>query len=240
VSVLGPISSPDPIEGPREVPAVPPPTESRSRGPIRLVITASLLLVSILFALLMYGWIHFSRKFGNIDHNADKVTTDSGSLQNSVPKAQNMIEIEFVTTYSNSPAGVSLRLPGMWHSINAPGPIEQDPAHRYCLLESNDGFLAIFWPIFPDPRLSLESDSRRMITRFSSSSDFTFKQMRDLTINGRPGKELIFGVKGENDYRMTMIRNWPALYLLAVVGSTSSKDTWKRIDDALPTSLDIH
>jgi hypothetical protein len=238
LSIFGPLSPTDPVQPLLEDPSTKSPAETHSKRLVWLFIGSSLLLVSVLVVGLS-AWIHYSRKFGNIDHNADHIFANSLPFTNAVPNSHNEIEINFVTVYTNSPGGVTLKLPGMWDSINPPQPMEPDLAHRYCLLSAHDGSIAVFWPIFPDPRLSLDSDASRMVTRFSGSNYFTLEGQRDLMINGKPAKELRFAYQGNNEYRMILVRKWPALYLLAVTGSADSKDTWKRIEDALPDSLEI-
>ena len=114
-----------------------------------------------------------------------------------------------------------------------------DSSHRFCILSSNYDFTVMFCPLFPDPRFSLASDAERMVTRFSGSNGFMYESQRDLTIHGMPAKELNFLVNSKIEFRMILVRKWPALYLLAVSGSPDAMDSWKRVEDALPNSLEI-
>lgn len=163
---------------------------SRTINWLLLMVGATVILVPIFgFSV----WRHYSRKFGAIDHSADSVQVSTPRVirQNS---SGTLYEIRMDTTYRNSRSGVKLKLPGVWQSVNPAQITKPDLAHRFCILNSQSGMTAMFWPLFPDLLPSLDADANVLVTQFTRRAGFTLKRQTELEILGREAKQLEFGV----------------------------------------------
>jgi hypothetical protein len=115
---------------------------------------------------------------------------------------------------------------------------EPDVAHRYCVLRSSDDVGVMFWPIFPDFRLSVGWDASALSARFTSGG-FTLKNRRNLTVRGRSAVLLEFTAPdGKTDLNLLVLRKWPATFLIAISGSANGT-SWKKVIDSLPKAVEI-
>ncbi len=238
MSIFGPLSPSDPAQDLTEVTPPASPSDAGSKTIVRIIIASAVMLV-IAIGFGVYKFSEYSSKFNHVDHSADRMQFRGLPVVSQDPNLQKMSDLEHETTYSNAPSGVTLILPGMWRKANFGEVTNPALSHRFCILSSDFGFDVMFWPLFPDPRLSLASDAERMVARFSASGTFAFESQRDLTIHGLPAKELSFLYNSRIKFKMILVRKWPALYLLSVSGSPDATDSWKRVEDALPNSLEI-
>lgn len=98
----------------------------------------------------------------------------------------------------------------------------------------------MFWPQFPELLPSLDADVQVMRKQFSRSGSLILKSEKVVMVRGRMAKELEF-VLPASGFRMDllMVRDWPALYVLAVIGSQKSEQAWQLLEDTLPEAIEI-
>ncbi len=184
-------------------------------------------------------WTHYSRKFGEIDHSADSITTSASQPVPLESSPDPSYRIAFETVYKNANSGVTLRLPGIWRKANAPQITKPDAAHRFCILDSQEGLDLMFWPQFPDLLPSLDADADVLRKNYAAGG-FVVRGQRELEIRGKKAKELKFFVpSGGLNLNLVIIRKWPVLYVLAITGSLQSQAAWERVESALPEAVDI-
>lgn len=193
-----------------------------------------------LAVVVIYGaWNHYSEKFGTVNHSADSIQIHSSPSPAGKNLPENSVRVVLDTVYQNSQSGVTLKLPGLWHQIkDAPIP-KPDPDHRFCVLSSQD-LTVMFWPQFPELLPSLDADVQVMRKQFSRSGSLILKSEKVVMVRGRMAKELEF-VLPASGFRMDllMVRDWPALYVLAVIGSQKSEQAWQLLEDTLPEAIEI-
>jgi hypothetical protein len=204
---------------------------------------AKLLVVGVLAGLIcilgFYLWSRYSRRYGEIDHIADSLKIDFLPPVSSRGSETTQLQARSQSTYGNARAGASLKLPGMWVSIPAPDIPKPDLAHRFCVLRSQDGIYAMFWPVFPDFLPSIDADAKVLSAEFESGG-FTLKGQRSLDVRGRKAILLEFKASGGNvDMNLLVIRKGLVRYLLAISGSASQNVSWKEVEDSLPESVEI-
>ncbi len=205
---------------------------------MRLLALAGVLIV-LAAVVGLRAWSRYSRKFSEIDHSADSITTSASQPVRLESTPNPSYRIAFETVYKNATRGVTLRLPGMWRKANAPQITKPDAAHRFCILDSQEGLDLMFWPQFPDLLPSLDADADVLRKNYAAGG-FIVRGQRELEIRGKKAKELEFFVpSGGLNLNLVIIRKWPVLYVLAITGSPQSQAAWERVENALPEAVDI-
>ena len=111
-------------------------------------------------------------------------------------------------------------------------------AHRFCILDSQDGLDLMFWPQ-PDLLPSLDADADFLRKNYAAGG-YIVRGQRELEIRAKKAKELEFFVPSSGlNLNLVIIRKWPVLYVLAITGSPQSQTAWERVENALPEAVDI-
>lgn len=205
---------------------------------MRLLVLAGILAV---FAAVvgLRAWSRYSQKFTEVDHSADSITTRSSEPVRLESSPSSTYPIAFETVYKNAKSGVTLTLPGLWRRTSASQITKPDAAHRFCILDSQDGLDLMFWPQFPDLLPSLDADAS-VLRKNSAARGFIERGERELEIRGNKAKELKFFVPSSRfNLNLVIIRKWPVLYVLAITGSAQSQAAWQGVEKALPVAVDI-
>jgi hypothetical protein len=97
----------------------------------------------------------------------------------------------------------------------------------------------MFSLMFSDLQPSLEAKANGIITRFTHQG-YALKSQRDLVVRGRKAEDLEFtALAAGYDINLLLIPKWPVIYTLTTYAKSNSSDTLKRIEDALPESVEI-
>ena len=184
------------------------------------------------------AWSRYSRKISEVDHSADSITTSASQPLRLESSPRPSYQTAFETVYKNAKTGVTLRLPGVWRKVSAPQITKPDVAHRFCILDSQDGLDLMFWPQ-PDLLPSLDADADFLRKNYGAGG-YIVRGQRDLEIRAKKAKELEFFVPSSGlNLNLVIIRKWPVLYVLAITGSPQSQTAWERVENALPEAVDI-
>jgi hypothetical protein len=205
---------------------------------MRLLALACVLIV-LAAVIGLRAWGRYSRKFSEVDHLADSITTSASQPVRVESSPDPSYRVAFETVYKNANSGVTLRLPGVWRKADAPQITKPDAVHRFCILASQEGLDLMFWPQFPDLLPSLGADADVLRKNYAAGG-FILRGQRELEIRGKRAKELEFFVpSGGLNLNLVIIRKWPVLYVLAITGSPQSQAAWERVENARPEAVDI-
>jgi hypothetical protein len=124
----------------------------------RLLIVAGLTFV-ILVGPGIYAWRSYSAKLTQIDHTVDSFAVNTLPSVVTPDEKGATIKFRWESIYKNPKSGVTLKLPGNWKVLSGRGIQEPDEAHRFCVLGTQTGLSAMFFPRFPDYLPSLNADA---------------------------------------------------------------------------------
>ncbi len=211
--------------------------EERFQKILWLVVSGSIVMILAAGAGIT-TWYQHARRLSEVDHSADAI--NSASLKKGYQEVGGAIKFSLQTTYENSRSGVKLKLPGVWYPVSAPGMTKPDVGHRFCVLSSADGLSAMFWPQSPNLLLSLDAGAALISKDFATSGTFVLKGERKLMMGGREAREVqLTSPKTGLDLNLVLLQKWPVVYVLAITGSSQSRDAWKQVENGLPGAVEI-
>lgn len=213
-----------------------PPSDGSSRTVNKLII-ASVLILALAACAILAVWVHFSAKYGAVNHSLDSIQTKLVPTEGGTKTPGGPAFLHFQTIYENSQGQVTLEVPGLWTEVrNAPIP-KPDKDHRFCVLSAKELSL-MFWVQYPDLMPSLEGDLAAI--KSQRMNQMELESASDLSIKGRPAKHLRYrtqGMKGRLD--MLLVRDWPGLYVLAVFGNRNAEQAWQTFEQGLSQTIEI-
>ena len=217
------------VLGPSGPPPLPPPVVSerdKSDGRIIRVIIVSVVIVIVgaAGAAISY-WIHFSRKYANIDHSSETLSVTFDGKDTS-------------TNYSNPKYGISLKLPGHWDRIgvnrNAFVGLADAPPR------TSPRFLVMFQSAFTGVPVPIDSEASSIAGRYVGFQAVKLERIERTTIGGRDARVLHFTDDAHNrTFRIAVLENGPVAYILIILGPTDATARWQYLDSVLPQMIKV-